>query len=412
MATDDPRPLTRKELAEFLPSQRAIRAFEKLFDLVPQEFDSQVDLIEEVNITAQSGVSQAQLALDLINALASVAELITTAPPREESNVRTVDYVDYLMNGAVAAKRGRIWWDNDDDTINIGMDNGVVQQVGFENYVRGENNTGALIENGSVVSFDGAAADIRVEKFIADGTIPELYFIGVATTDIAIGDTAPVTTFGKVRGINTTGTPVGETWASGDILYASPSTDGALTHTRPTVPDYVVVVGIVLTVDATDGEILVKPQNPIGLSNASYTSTVDQTLSAANTATAVTFNTTESENQMSLASNTQITAGQPGLFVISLSLQITSQIGATVVAYAWLRKNGVDVPRTRLDFTIKANGDTKVLSTTYHLPMLENDYFEVMWASDNANVILDDIPATAFAPECPSAIVAVSQIQL
>ena len=35
----DPKPLTRKELAEFLPSQRAIKAFEKLFDLIPSSLD-------------------------------------------------------------------------------------------------------------------------------------------------------------------------------------------------------------------------------------------------------------------------------------------------------------------------------------------------------------------------------------
>ncbi len=34
----DPRPITREELAKFLPNQRAIRAFEKLFDLVPSSF--------------------------------------------------------------------------------------------------------------------------------------------------------------------------------------------------------------------------------------------------------------------------------------------------------------------------------------------------------------------------------------
>lgn len=36
----DPKPLTRKELSEFLPSQRAIRAFEKLFDLIPSSLDT------------------------------------------------------------------------------------------------------------------------------------------------------------------------------------------------------------------------------------------------------------------------------------------------------------------------------------------------------------------------------------
>ena len=43
--TPRPQKLTRKELAEFLPNQRSIRAFEKLFDVVPTDVD---DLIERV----------------------------------------------------------------------------------------------------------------------------------------------------------------------------------------------------------------------------------------------------------------------------------------------------------------------------------------------------------------------------
>ncbi len=50
----DPKPLTRKELAEFLPSQRAIKAFEKLFDLVPSSFESLQEQIN--NILIQLGL--------------------------------------------------------------------------------------------------------------------------------------------------------------------------------------------------------------------------------------------------------------------------------------------------------------------------------------------------------------------
>lgn len=44
----DPRPLTRKELAEFLPNQRAIRAFEKLFDLIPADL---IELLAQIDAT-------------------------------------------------------------------------------------------------------------------------------------------------------------------------------------------------------------------------------------------------------------------------------------------------------------------------------------------------------------------------
>jgi hypothetical protein len=35
----NPRPLTRQDLAKFLPDQRAIKAFEELFRLVPEQLD-------------------------------------------------------------------------------------------------------------------------------------------------------------------------------------------------------------------------------------------------------------------------------------------------------------------------------------------------------------------------------------
>jgi len=50
----DPRPLSRTELAEFLPTQRAIRAFEKLFDLVPPELEELLLLAETSLLYNQS----------------------------------------------------------------------------------------------------------------------------------------------------------------------------------------------------------------------------------------------------------------------------------------------------------------------------------------------------------------------
>lgn len=47
MTTLDPKSLTRKEFQEFLPSQRAVRAFEQLFKVVPGELNTLEDRIEQ-----------------------------------------------------------------------------------------------------------------------------------------------------------------------------------------------------------------------------------------------------------------------------------------------------------------------------------------------------------------------------
>ena len=54
----DPRSLTRQEFAEFLPNQRAIKAFEKLFDLVPSEFENTSQLAEEALILAAAAKAE------------------------------------------------------------------------------------------------------------------------------------------------------------------------------------------------------------------------------------------------------------------------------------------------------------------------------------------------------------------
>jgi hypothetical protein len=185
-----------------------------------------------------------------------------------------------------------------------------------------------------------------------------------------------------------------------------------LTEVRPTAPNFVVTIGLVLIQDATEGEIIVSPSTVHGFDYGEYSSTTTQTLAAADTGYPIAFENVEIEQGISIVDDSKITVDQSGLFLVSISLQITSQTGSVVTAYAWMRKNGTDLPRSRLDFTIKANGDTKILATTFQLKLANADYLEVVWAASNANVELEDRPVTAFAPEAPSAIVSIHQIQL
>jgi hypothetical protein len=76
----DIQAVPRDELAKFLPSQRAIRAFELIFELlVPAGDASLIVRIEEVSQQAASGVSAAQEAIDAINRLSDSLELLAGA---------------------------------------------------------------------------------------------------------------------------------------------------------------------------------------------------------------------------------------------------------------------------------------------------------------------------------------------
>ena len=77
---EGPYKITRNELAQFLPSQRAIRAFEQLFALIPSSLNDSAAVIEEVSVNAQNADSKAVQALSAISRLADAVELLASAP--------------------------------------------------------------------------------------------------------------------------------------------------------------------------------------------------------------------------------------------------------------------------------------------------------------------------------------------
>jgi hypothetical protein len=158
---------------------------------------------------------------------------------------------------------GSLYWNSSDGTLDLVMKGGnVVQQIGEEQYYTVRNETGSTIANGTPVMANGVTAGsgrITVTPAIADGSIDELRFIGLTTESITSGINGYVTSFGYVRGLDTRGTPYGETWVEGDIIYVSPTTAGYLTNVEPTAPNLKIVVAIVIVRNQTQGVLLVRP---------------------------------------------------------------------------------------------------------------------------------------------------------
>lgn len=78
--TDDPRPVLRKELERVFKNQRVVRAFEKLFDLVPPEFINQQTQIDALQLITELANSQAAEGIAAANRLASAIETLAMAP--------------------------------------------------------------------------------------------------------------------------------------------------------------------------------------------------------------------------------------------------------------------------------------------------------------------------------------------
>ena len=316
---------------------------------------------------------------------------------------------------------GIICWDADDDTLNINHSGGVVQQVGQELYGYVRNNTGNTITNGTCVRFDGAQqpdgeARLEVAPFLANGTFPSLYALGIATQDIADGEDGRITAWGKVRDIDGSGNAVSETWSVGDILYANPDEAGLLTNVKPTAPDNVVPVAAVLSNDAVTGELFVRPTVEQSMSYGKFELTSDLSIDTANTANVIAFDTTEISNGVDrvVGNTSRLQVNQSGLYQIDISAQVDATGGgfSSGTMYIWLRKNGVDVDDSTRRQGVLGSAPSSTIAFTVPLSLDTDDYIEIAYAGDDTNLRFDSAAATAFAPSAAAVKVGVTQIQL
>ena len=119
-------------------------------------------------------------------------------------------------------------------------------QINQEQTYPVRNNTGVQINDGTVCSWEsaiGASGNFRVKPFVANGTISSERVLGMATHNIANGSTGLLTSIGMLKGLNTSGAEVGETWVDGEVLYAHPTLAGKMTKVKPSSPNQIVRIG-------------------------------------------------------------------------------------------------------------------------------------------------------------------------
>ena len=188
-------------------------------------------------------IAELQKQVDGINSDASAPQLGTMAPMNKEF----MDYIGWNQNAGIAVTSGQIAWNSGDGTLDVGAGyDDVVFSVGLQSAYRIK--ASSAISKGDLVMFTGAVGASGVIQGAPSGTgLSEgLFIMGVALMDIPNNDFGYISNFGLVRGFNTTGASVGETWAQGDILYYNPAYVGGMTNVRPTSPAEVVVVAAVI----------------------------------------------------------------------------------------------------------------------------------------------------------------------
>jgi hypothetical protein len=172
---------------------------------------------------------------------------------------------------------GAAFWNPDEQTLNLQL-NGATLQVGQEQVILVRNNTVTDIPDGTVLMATGSIGNSgRITVAPHNGQQGYArYIVGVATETIPAGTDGFATTFGKVRGISTDGSEVGETWTDGTVLYVKPNDGGVFTSTEPADTEIKMPVAFVLHAHASNGTIFVRV-NPFDENhfNSHLTSAID-----------------------------------------------------------------------------------------------------------------------------------------
>lgn len=182
----------------------------------------------------------------------------------DDINVNTVSFDTHAVMS----------WNTEEGTLDVAYNSGsgVTLQMGQEEHFYAK--ATEAISNGDVVMFAGAQgghllmskADINAVGFEPS------HVMGLATQDFALNDFGYVTSFGKVRDLDTSAL------SEGDILYLDPTTAGAVTTTKPSPPNHIIQLAAVTRSHGTQGTVFVRPthqadtdETPEGTSNLYYT---------------------------------------------------------------------------------------------------------------------------------------------
>ena len=397
--------LTRDQLAAFLTDQQQIRQFELLFSVVDE---LQVITGTDFEYQADTAAATANEALAQISRLAAAVELLANGPAIQNNNSVVTDYIDLSESPAPTSKTRRLAWNTTDQTVNLGMDYGVTQQIGQETYARVGNTTGSTIPNGTVVGFAGATSNaLLVAPYLADGSQPTLYILGIMTHDLPdSGEKGYCTTWGFVRDLDTSA------FSPGDLLYASPTVAGALTNTKPTAPDNVIPLAACVTSNATTGVIFVRPTIQQMQYYGVFTKTTDQTPAVINTEYLLTFDSTQISNGVTIGGTTsQIIVPESGLYQFDATVQLTSGSSSAKNIWVWWKKNGTAIPNSARLVTSDLNNGYIPIALNETVSLAANEYVELAFAADSTNVTVDSVAATAFAPAAPAVVLSVTQVQ-
>lgn len=149
-----------------------------------------------------------------------------------------------------------------------------------------------------------------------------------------------------------------------------------------------------------------------------FQDSTDQTAASTTTAYAVTYNTTDYSNGITLSNSSRINVSNPGVYNIQFSVQFANADTQIQDVDIWFRKNGTDVAGSNSKFSVpNSHGGTNghlIAALNYFIELAANDYIEIMWATTSTQVTIEQLPAqtSPTRPATPSVIATMTYVSM
>lgn len=145
-------------------------------------------------------------------------------------------------------------------------------------------------------------------------------------------------------------------------------------------------------------------------------SNTDQAAVALDVAYAITYDTTDFPDGITITSGSRITFADTGVYNITYSIQFENDNNSTETVDIWLRYKGTDIAGTNSRFSLpprKSSGDPSTLIAVTPIMVdveADGDYIQIMWHPSDLGVTIEHYNAVTASPGVTPAIPATPSV--
>jgi len=136
-----------------------------------------------------------------------------------------------------------------------------------------------------------------------------------------------------------------------------------------------------------------------------FQDSTNQTAANTTTAYAMTLNTTDYSNGVYLSNSSRMNVRNYGIYNLQFSTQFVNTDNSIHDIDIWFRKNGTNIAASNSRYSVpNRHGSVDghiIAALNYFIELNANDYMEIMWATDDVAVSIQQLP-TRTSPDTPA----------